>query len=182
MSGVNLGITVALGKMMILPPYNFNSGAVGLSNIAPLVGTLVAVLAGGVIADWFSMWRTRRNRGIREPEMRLPLVWLSSVIGFAGSLLYGFAIDRELPWISEVVGFGMTSFSIALTSSLILTYAVSGLCAPIIYGKHADSLASTGRLLLYMGASMSVLLAGVQERGLVCPDYGGCELVERSGC
>ena len=54
------------------PPYNFSPLAVGLSNFALLVGAVIGLLTAGPLSDWLSMALTKRNQGIREPEMRLP--------------------------------------------------------------------------------------------------------------
>lgn len=124
-----MSLVVASGALLVLPPYNFNSGAIGLVNLSPLIGTFIAVVVGGVYADKLAMWRTRRNKGVREPEMRLPLVWLSTLAAFGGLLLFGFGISKQLPWISEVIGIGMVGFELALSSALILTYVVSTPCS-----------------------------------------------------
>ena len=70
------------------PPYNFSPAAVGFVNFALLGGALVGLLTAGPFSDWVSMFFTRRNHGIREPEMRLlsfiPFVCLG-VIGMSVS-------------------------------------------------------------------------------------------------
>jgi MFS family permease len=54
------------------PPYNFNSQSIGFMNFAVLVGALIGLTTAGPLSDWVSARATRRNGGIREPEMRLP--------------------------------------------------------------------------------------------------------------
>lgn len=54
------------------PPYNFSSASVGFANFAPAVGAIIGLTVAGPFSDWIAMRATRRNNGIREPEMRLP--------------------------------------------------------------------------------------------------------------
>ena len=54
------------------PPYNFSSASIGFANFAPAVGAIVGLAIAGPFSDWIAMRATKRNRGIREPEMRLP--------------------------------------------------------------------------------------------------------------
>nr|POE63108.1 putative mfs-type transporter [Quercus suber] len=53
------------------PPYNFDSEKIGFMNFAVLIGALIGLSTGGPFSDWVSAVATKRNRGIREPEMRL---------------------------------------------------------------------------------------------------------------
>lgn len=52
-------------------PYNFSTASVGFTNFALMGGGIVGLAAAGPLSDWVSMVLTKRNNGIREPEMRL---------------------------------------------------------------------------------------------------------------
>ncbi|KAK0945149.1 hypothetical protein LTS01_026068, partial [Friedmanniomyces endolithicus] len=54
------------------PPYNFRPQSIGFMNFAILVGAMIGLATAGPFSDWISARATRKNRGIREPEMRLP--------------------------------------------------------------------------------------------------------------
>ena len=54
------------------PPYNFSSASIGYANFAPAVGTVIALAVCGPFADWVALRSAKKNRGIFEPEMRLP--------------------------------------------------------------------------------------------------------------
>ena len=62
------------------PPYNFDSQVIGFFNFAILIGALLGLATAGPLSDWVSARATRKNRGIREPEMRLPAMSTFSVI------------------------------------------------------------------------------------------------------
>lgn len=67
-----LTINLTQSQNFAAPPYNFNSQSIGFMNFAILVGALIGLATAGPLSDWVSARATRRNGGIREPEMRLP--------------------------------------------------------------------------------------------------------------
>ena len=64
-----------------LAPYKYDSEIVGFFNFAILIGAAIGLATAGPLSDWISARSTRKNKGIREPEMRLPamskLPWLT---------------------------------------------------------------------------------------------------------
>lgn len=67
-----LTINLTQSQNFAAPPYNFNSQSIGFMNFAILVGAMIGLATAGPLSDWVSARATRRNGGIREPEMRLP--------------------------------------------------------------------------------------------------------------
>lgn len=51
---------------------------------------------------------TRKNNGVREPEMRLPAMAVSLVTGPLSLVLYGVGVGRQLHWICAVMGIGLS--------------------------------------------------------------------------
>lgn len=74
---------------LFLPPYNFTAAGVGLMNLPPFIGTIVAFFVGGYLNDKTIIWLSRRNGGIYEPEMRLWLALPMAVITPAGIAMLG---------------------------------------------------------------------------------------------
>jgi hypothetical protein len=78
--------------------YGFRSWQVGLCFLSAVVGSLAGIPAGGrwgdVVADWF----TRRNKGMREPEMRLPAMGVCMVAAPVGLVLFGVGVERGVHW------------------------------------------------------------------------------------
>ena len=64
------------------PPYLFTTEQIGFTNFAILVGAMIGLFTAGPLSDWIAARQTLKNRGIREPEMRLltliPYVIVSS--------------------------------------------------------------------------------------------------------
>jgi len=86
--------------------YGFAAWQSGLCFIAGLLFTLCGIYGGGVFSDWVADYFTKRNGGIREPEMRLPALMLGLIASPVGLLLYGFGIEHKLHWIVPTLGLG----------------------------------------------------------------------------
>ena len=67
-----LTINLTQSQNFAAPPYNFNSQSIGFMNFAILAGAMIGLATAGPLSDWVSARATRKNGGIREPEMRLP--------------------------------------------------------------------------------------------------------------
>ena len=67
-----LTINLTQSQNFAAPPYSFNSEKIGFMNFAILIGAFIGLGTNGKLSDWVSDRATKRNRGIREPEMRLP--------------------------------------------------------------------------------------------------------------
>jgi hypothetical protein len=75
-------------------PYNFSTIGIGLLNLPPFIGAVVAAFYSGPLSDWSILWLSRRNGGVYEPEMRLYLTVLPMLVGPAGLMLYGFSLSH----------------------------------------------------------------------------------------
>lgn len=73
-------------------PYNFNTTGIGLLNLAPFVGGVIATFYSGLLSDWSIQQLAKRNKGVYEPEMRLYLAILPAMITPAGLFLYGYSV------------------------------------------------------------------------------------------
>ncbi|CAK7216214.1 hypothetical protein SEUCBS140593_002800 [Sporothrix eucalyptigena] len=123
-SGV-LALNYSQSMALTVEPYNFSNMQVGLSNLALVCGGSLGVLTAGPLSDWVAMYLTRRNHGVREPEMRLlsmiPFVALSAV----ALVVVAVGLDRQWPWEAVIiVGFGGTGLMTVSLSTICITYAV----------------------------------------------------------
>ncbi|CAK7219655.1 hypothetical protein SBRCBS47491_003920 [Sporothrix bragantina] len=120
-----LALNYSQSMALTVSPYNFSNMQVGLSNLALVCGGSLGMLTAGPLSDYVAMYLTRRNRGIREPEMRL---W--SMVPFIGLSVVAFVVvalgfERRWPWEAVlVVGFGGTGLMMVSLSTICITYAV----------------------------------------------------------
>lgn len=87
--------------------YGWSSWQSGLAWSSNIIGALIGVAGGGWLSDKSADLLTKRNNGIREAEMRLPIVTLSLIASPLASVLYGVGIDQKLHWIVPVLGLGI---------------------------------------------------------------------------
>ena len=107
------------------PPYNFSPQSVGFTNFATLAGAIVGLITSGPLSDWIADYLTKRNNGVREPEMRLLAMipfWILMIVGCVVTVV---GYDRHWPW-QVIVILGYTLLGIQVTSlpSIASTYAI----------------------------------------------------------
>ncbi|KAF5983216.1 transporter HOL1 [Fusarium coicis] len=78
------------------PPYSFKASSVGLCYIATVIGVFIGSFFSGPIGDKFVLYMTRRNNGIREPEYRLWLYAVLSLLVPGGLLLWGLGAAHKV--------------------------------------------------------------------------------------
>jgi MFS family permease len=92
--------------------YGFEAWQSGLCFISGMVGCFLGTFAGGPFSDWVADYFTKRNGGIREPEMRLPAIALSVICAPLSLVLYGCGIDNEWHWMVPTLGLGLCMWDI----------------------------------------------------------------------
>ncbi|KAI5465860.1 major facilitator superfamily domain-containing protein [Mariannaea sp. PMI_226] len=104
--------------------YGFEAYQSGLCFVAAIIGSVFGIPAGGHLGDEVADYLTKRNKGMREPEMRLPVISISMVTAPLALLLYGIGIERQLHWIVPTIGLGLLNFSITQAASVSLVYVI----------------------------------------------------------
>lgn len=105
--------------------YGFQPYQVGLCFFAAVVGSLLGLPAGGVLGDGVADYLTKRNGGIREPEMRLPAIAISCVTSPLALVLFGVGIQHRLHWICPAIGLGLCTLSGADTTTGMLRAGIA---------------------------------------------------------
>jgi hypothetical protein len=72
-----------------------------------VLGSLVGIFFGGHIGDWTADFFTKRNGGVREPEMRLPAIVISLITTPLALIFYGVGIQHHIHWIMPTIGLGL---------------------------------------------------------------------------
>lgn len=80
------------------PPYNYSSTKIGLFNFAIVVGALIGLFTAGPLSDFIASRLTKRNRGIREPEMRLLTMIPYVIIMIIGNVVVAVGYERQWDW------------------------------------------------------------------------------------
>lgn len=112
---VTIGFLVAITSNFAVAfdaVYEFEPWQSGLCFIASPVGAGIGAFFGGRFSDIVADWFTRRNDGIRYPEMRLPAISISLVTAPLALTLYGVGIDKEWHWIVPTIGLGLCELNL----------------------------------------------------------------------
>ncbi|RDW88533.1 MFS general substrate transporter-23 [Coleophoma cylindrospora] len=104
--------------------YNMKPYETGLCFIAALIGALIGIFCGGYLGDQTADFLTRRNGGIREPEMRLPAMMFSLISTPLSLVLYGVGIQYKLHWMCPTVGIALLNFSVVQGTNVALVYCI----------------------------------------------------------
>ncbi|EHK50919.1 hypothetical protein TRIATDRAFT_54316 [Trichoderma atroviride IMI 206040] len=104
--------------------YEFEPYQSGLCFVSALIGSLIGIAFGGrfteVVADYF----TKRNGGVREPEMRIPAIIFSVLAAPTALILFGVGIQNRLHWMVPTLGLGLLNFSIVQAVNISMVYTI----------------------------------------------------------
>lgn len=105
-------------------PYNFSSGAVGLTYLGPLVGAIIGGIYSGPITDRLALYLAKRNKGVKEPEQRLwGLLFYVFVTPF-GIFLWGIGAAHGIKWPALAVAAALMGIANVVGGSFSLAYIV----------------------------------------------------------
>lgn len=120
--------SVINGVVFVEPPYNFSVSQTGLISLSPFILTLVGEVISGPMNDWICVYLTNKNRGIYEPEFRLPLIILTAILGTVGFFGFGATIHYQTHWSGPVLCFGFANMAMAFASTSVFGYVID--CYP----------------------------------------------------
>ncbi|KAH6669059.1 putative MFS transporter [Halenospora varia] len=116
--------SIVVSNVFSAPPLSWQPWQVGLINFGPLLGLLVGLPLGGVLADSLSTTAARKAKGEHDPRSRLPAVIIGALISPAGCLVIGFSLQNHLHWIGIAIGWAMLAFGLTASANILLTYSV----------------------------------------------------------
>ncbi|KAL9065044.1 MAG: hypothetical protein Q9157_007617 [Trypethelium eluteriae] len=120
-----LTINLTQSQAFAAPPYNMSSQAIGFTNFAILIGAFLGLATAGPLSDWVSARATRRNRGIREPEMRLPAMIPYVLVMIIGNIVVSVGYQNHWNmWAIVVIGFAAAGLQVAALPAMAMTYSV----------------------------------------------------------
>ncbi len=126
-------------------------------------------------SDRLAAHLTRKNKGIREAEMRPGVLLVPMLVGPIGLIIYGIAAEKQLHWIAYFIGGALIAWGSYFYFSFCIAYAVdsyfantSEMLIAINIGKQAISFGlgykvltwvlESGYIVVISGIFMAVLL------------------------
>jgi len=116
--------------------YGFSTGITGLTYLGLGVGFIAGSVFGAKTADKIYKTLADKNGGKGTPEMRIPALFIGSLVVPIGLFWYGWSAQAKTHWILPIIGTGFYGFGIIgcfLPTTLYLvdtfTYAASAVGA-----------------------------------------------------
>lgn len=119
-----------ISEIMTEPPYSWSAGSTGLIFLAALVGNFLGMGVGS-LSDWVVLVLSRRNKGYKEPEMRIWTYIFPFIFGGVGYFLYGWAATNGSHWMAIAVALCCLIAQQVSITSLATAYAMEcfdGVC------------------------------------------------------
>ncbi|KAJ6184864.1 hypothetical protein N7519_006165 [Penicillium mononematosum] len=133
-----------ISEIMTVAPYNWSAGSTGLIFLAALVGNFLG-MGVGFLSDRIVLVLSRRNRGYKEPEMRIWAYIFPFIFGAVGYFTYGWAATSGEHWIAIAVALCCLIAQQVSMTSLATTYAME--CFDGISGELVVVLAICSSLI-----------------------------------
>lgn len=93
MIGWTVLIGVVLGVVFLGPPLWFDEVRTGYMYVGAFIGSILGLAISGLLSDWIMKVMVKLNKGVYEPEFRIPLVFFQML--FCGVGLYGFGFVTD---------------------------------------------------------------------------------------
>jgi MFS family permease len=120
-----LTLNLTQSQAFAAPPYNFSSSKIGFFNFAILVGALIGLFSAGPLSDAIAARLTKRNRGIREPEMRLVAMIPYVILMVIGNIVVAVGYQKSWDWkVIVIIGYTCAGIQVAALPSISSTYSI----------------------------------------------------------
>ncbi|RDW72553.1 uncharacterized protein DSM5745_07725 [Aspergillus mulundensis] len=118
-------ISLTISQIFSAPPYNFSVGAVGATNVSSFVASLIGTVVAGPLVDGVASRLSKMNKGIFEPEFRLPIMVTYLLFTATGFFAWGASLANTDPWpIPVIVCLGLINLGVQLGTTGVVTYVV----------------------------------------------------------
>jgi len=124
--------------------YGFSPGVGGLAYLGLGTGFLLAAVASVKFADRIYTYLGEKNGGVSTPEMRIPVLFLGTLLVPVGIFWYGWSAQAKLHWIMPIIGSGIYGFGMMTSALPTILYLVDSFA----FAASACSAAALFRSLL----------------------------------
>ncbi|KAH8724977.1 major facilitator superfamily domain-containing protein [Phaeosphaeriaceae sp. PMI808] len=122
--GTDVCIQITYGTALISPPYNWANTKVSLIQIGQIIVALLCIPVIGFFSDFLIQRKARANRGVHEPEHRLPPLIAPLLICIMMTVIYGFALQypEKFHWFALAFTVNIWLFLLLAASTVGTTY------------------------------------------------------------
>jgi MFS family permease len=105
------------------PPYNLAPNSIGLTFISPFIAIVPGALLAGWVCDRWTIRCARQNGGVSEPEDKLKLMIVPTILSPIGLVIMSLGVAYEAHWMVFVAGEFVLTIAGPMATLLSLTYA-----------------------------------------------------------
>ncbi|WBW72464.1 transmembrane transporter [Schizosaccharomyces osmophilus] len=120
-------------------PYNYGDNAVAIMNVPLIIGATIGCFYAGYLGDYIVIWFAKRNKGVKEAEMRLWMMILPCIINPLGLFLFGIGTARHWHWAPTYVGLGCIGFGWGCAGDTAMAYLMDAYPGMVLEGMVAVS-------------------------------------------
>ncbi|KAN0101376.1 putative MFS transporter [Hyaloscypha variabilis] len=117
-------ISIIYSTVLSMPPMLWTPLKVGLLNLSSIIGLMIGMPTGGILADIFYRRSARRNDGMAIRESRLKALLPGAIITPVGLVLIGVVLQKHLSWVGLAFGWLMMNIGLTAVANVMLTYSV----------------------------------------------------------
>ncbi|KAG7191516.1 uncharacterized protein KQ657_003020 [Scheffersomyces spartinae] len=121
-------------------PWNYSGNAVGIMNVATLVGAVIGCLVAGILSDYHVMWMAKKKNGVYEPEYRLWLSFITLIISPVGLIMFGVGAERQWPKSVIYIGLGFIGYGWGTIGDISMSYLMESYPKIVILGMVGVSI------------------------------------------
>jgi MFS family permease len=147
-------ISIIYSTVLSMPPMLWTPLKVGLLNLSSIIGLMIGMPTGGILADIFYRRSARRNDGMAIRESRLKALLPGAIITPVGLVLIGVVLQKHLSWVGLAFGWLMMNIGLTAVANVMLTYSVD--CYPW-RSAHIGVIVNVIKNLVGFGTSYGVV-------------------------
>ena len=117
----NVVTVYVVAQIFSAPPYLLTAEGIGFLSTGPLISGMLATLLISFINDPFIAWASHKNRGVYEPEYRLPLMFMAATTG-CGLIAFGHLTHSGSSYYACSAAQGLMIFGVTVVSILTSNY------------------------------------------------------------
>ncbi|KAF1951960.1 MFS general substrate transporter [Byssothecium circinans] len=122
--GTDVCIQITYGTALVSPPYNWANTTVSLIQIGQIIVAILSIPIIGWFSDSLIQRKARQNKGIHEPEHRLPPLIAPLLVCILMTVIYGFALQdpEKYHWFALAFTVNIWLFLLLAASTVGTTY------------------------------------------------------------
>lgn len=119
-----IAIALCVAQIYSVPPYLLTTTKIGYISAGPTIGGFLGCILAGSISDPIARFLTRKNKGVYEPEFRLPMMILVPITSAIGYFCFGRVVAEGGSPVTGAVLWGIAFVAVQIAAVSTGNYIV----------------------------------------------------------